>query len=145
MNPQRRFAPNGGLLEPESVAGLARIRKSPGLSGNKSFHVHIPSLKNQAAFSILGLFCAINNGLEVEALEANSCGQQSSCFYEVKKNITSSLGIGFLLGRKRLDRTVKRRLEFEFHKDFRCLRAFFEVLYLAPRSATRRSIFPHSS
>ena len=27
MNPQRRFAPIGGLFKPESVAGLARIRK----------------------------------------------------------------------------------------------------------------------
>jgi hypothetical protein len=31
MNPQRRFAPNGGLFEPESVAGLARIRISKAI------------------------------------------------------------------------------------------------------------------
>jgi hypothetical protein len=27
MNPQRRFAPIGGLFKPESVAGLARMRR----------------------------------------------------------------------------------------------------------------------
>ena len=29
MNPQRRFAPIGGLFKPESVAGLTRIRSLP--------------------------------------------------------------------------------------------------------------------
>jgi len=28
MNPQRRFAPIGGLFKPESVAGLARMRRA---------------------------------------------------------------------------------------------------------------------